>query len=577
MKKIISLFLLIVVSYGENITKNTQLYIGSTQNTPQKLLQDMNKFTPTKLEHINIGYDDTNAVWLKFDITNNSDQTIEKTIYQDSAIVDESFLYTLDEHNNIIDTIITGVAYRLEFDYLIGFHYRKSIAPHSTAHFLLKVASQTSSVHFSLHLLDYEEFVSIDVKKQFINFAIFGGLVALLIYNFANFIFTRDTVFLYYSFYLFSAIWNQVSMTSLVLHFMNYFGVISQKYVDFERYFGIFNMLLFTIGMIMFTKAFLATKQYPKIDKLLTFIILIMFATAMASTHNDYLLELMITLNGFVYIALLGVGIYALTQKNQFALVYVIGWGILLGGIISAVLYHQGYLNSWYTAYPYTPDVTILIEAFIFSFALANKINIIGREKERVAHALETKETLIREIHHRVKNNMQTIISVYQLKLKKHLTPQIKQSTKEAEQTIKAMSTLHEILYNQDDIVSIDGKAYLERVIEHIKKGFDLQGVTIEFEYDAKLTNEELMVVAIILNELITNSAKYAFDKAQGVIKISIKTDKNTTLLYSDSGDGFDDSLANSSFGLRLISLLVENQFDSKLNKINKNSFQIIW
>ncbi|MBN1798625.1 MAG: PAS domain S-box protein [Spirochaetales bacterium] len=179
---------------------------------------------------------------------------------------------------------------------------------------------------------------------------------------------------------------------------------------------------------------------------------------------------------------------------------------------------------------------------------------------------LREKETLLREIHHRVKNNLQIISSLMNLQL--HSIPD--ESTikifKQCESRIKAMALIHEKLYQSEDIEKIDFKEYLKSFIFHVihSHRLDHTKVKIKLQVQHVFLNIDIAIpCGLIFNELITNAIKHAFSqKREGLIQISLHSEEeNYILVVSDNGKGLPDDFRikkENSLGLQLVEMLVK-------------------
>ena len=226
---------------------------------------------------------------------------------------------------------------------------------------------------------------------------------------------------------------------------------------------------------------------------------------------------------------------------------------------------------------------------FLLSIAnvLASEIERKSRE-EAIEVALREKEILLKEIHHRVKNNMQVISSLLSLQANKLEDRQILEAFTEAESRVRSMALVHEILYQSDNISEIDLQKYFERLIWHIVDIFNGQATNIETTIKArgvKLGIDQAISCGLIVTELLTNSFKYAFPQENtGRIKINAEREKNNTIVMtvSDNGIGlplnFDPSTART-LGLRLVTGLVEEQLEGgwELIKCNGACWKIHW
>lgn len=196
------------------------------------------------------------------------------------------------------------------------------------------------------------------------------------------------------------------------------------------------------------------------------------------------------------------------------------------------------------------------------------------KNQERIKSDLLEKETLLKEVQHRVKNNMQVVYSLLNLQSRKIKDEEALKLINESKHQIKSILLVHESLYRSANMVSIDFGEYIENLVMNL---FDL------FMVDRSLISREINVVkvglsiqqaipcALIINELVTNSLKYAFPGSRaGRITISLKSvdDLNYELAVSDNGVGFSESDIDSSnsLGVTLVNTLARQIYgDVKL------------
>ncbi len=184
-------------------------------------------------------------------------------------------------------------------------------------------------------------------------------------------------------------------------------------------------------------------------------------------------------------------------------------------------------------------------------------------EKE---HLLIEKEWLLKEVHHRVKSNLQIVLSLLESQSRRQLSSEAFNAIQESQNRVYAMSLIHKKLYHSTDVASIDMDDYLRDLIQHLRESFG-QADSIRFTLSLEshhLDVSQAVPVGLIVNEAITNSIKYAFpDKSPGnEISISYKiTDDKVDLTISDNGVGM--TLAQKekaeSLGLKLIRGLAED------------------
>lgn len=233
-------------------------------------------------------------------------------------------------------------------------------------------------------------------------------------------------------------------------------------------------------------------------------------------------------------------------------------------------------LNAEYdytTMWRYIIFIGAIVIIIIFSFYFWNKL--LRREikqRKQIEHELsrtllevnkqnENKTVLLQEIHHRVKNNLQIIISLLRLQGNTHTNQDVKDALQEAIERINSISMVHEHIYKNPNLVEIDLKSYISNLGEELKRIFiDSKEIKIDVKcHDTKLEIKPMIPLALILNELYTNSFKYAFkNKTNGHISIELFIeDEVLHLLYNDDGEWFNNSYTRN-FGTYLIDIFTD-------------------
>lgn len=199
---------------------------------------------------------------------------------------------------------------------------------------------------------------------------------------------------------------------------------------------------------------------------------------------------------------------------------------------------------------------------------------LIAEQKHIIENSLVEKDSLLKEIHHRVKNNLQMVSSLLSLQTKNTRSKAAIVALEEGKSRVKAMALIHQKLYQNDDLSVIEMQGYIESLINSVQSVYKKGGHNISITIDAEGTELDIdraIPFGLILNELVSNSFKYAFPDNDENGKIYIHLRKNGDqgyFEYTDNGVGLpedSDERAHSSMGLRLINRLV-NQLQSKLN-----------
>ena len=179
------------------------------------------------------------------------------------------------------------------------------------------------------------------------------------------------------------------------------------------------------------------------------------------------------------------------------------------------------------------------------------------KEKESsLKRAIDEKNIMLAEVHHRVKNNLQIINSLISLKSRKINDSYTNEIINEIQNRIKSMGLIHEQLYQQSDFSAIDIHTYIELLTKQISESFIEENVKFEIDVPPySIDLDTLIPLGLIITEIITNSLKYAFPNQNGVIKISLHAINNEYKLeISDNGIGFDpESSSGKGIGTQLI------------------------
>ena len=204
---------------------------------------------------------------------------------------------------------------------------------------------------------------------------------------------------------------------------------------------------------------------------------------------------------------------------------------------------------------------------------------LIAEQKHIIENSLVEKDSLLKEIHHRVKNNLQMVSSLLSLQTKNTRSKAAIEALEEGKSRVKAMALIHQKLYQNDDLSVIEMQGYIESLVNSVQSVFKKGGHNINITIDAEgveLDIDRAIPFGLVLNELVSNSFKYAFPDDDQTGKIYIHLRKNGEqgfFEYTDNGVGLpedSDERVNSSMGIRLINRLV-NQLQSTLN-IDKSS-----
>lgn len=196
--------------------------------------------------------------------------------------------------------------------------------------------------------------------------------------------------------------------------------------------------------------------------------------------------------------------------------------------------------------------------------------------EEALQDALSEKEVLLREIHHRVKNNMQIIIALLRMQARRIDDKDLTRIFDDCRDRVEAMSLIHEALYQSDDLAHIDFGRYLDKLSRNLSQAYDIsrKGIALTVDYcDVAMSIDQGIAVGMVIVELVTNALKHAFQEESegGTIRITMTYDgpDSVKLIIADNGSGlpFDLDFQNlSSLGLRLVNGIVRRELSGSMD-----------
>jgi len=251
-------------------------------------------------------------------------------------------------------------------------------------------------------------------------------------------------------------------------------------------------------------------------------------------------------------------------------------------------------LLSWIYTHPKGTDLNILIGAgiiiammFIRQILALEESNEARRllesnqkkleiREQQIKSSLEEKEVLLKEIHHRVKNNMQIISSLLSLQSRYVKDEDDGEIFKECQNRVRSMAMIHENLYRSPNLAEINLQEYLQSLITGLFSSYGANPQLIITQMDLEKVSvdiDKFISCGLIINELISNSLKYAFPSNEGEITLSLRRlDGNELeMVVADDGVGFPENLdfrRTESLGLQLVNNLVK-QLDGEIELEN--------
>jgi len=212
--------------------------------------------------------------------------------------------------------------------------------------------------------------------------------------------------------------------------------------------------------------------------------------------------------------------------------------------------------------------ILVLISALALLFFIFIVIAYRNNQKKKIINQLlveqnNAKANIIKEIHHRVKNNMAVVNSLLRRQSKDIKDPMVIDILKEAQGRVVSMAILHEKMYKADNLESVDIKEHIEDLVADLIKAYVVHtDIKLELNIQSVQFNmDKLVPIGLIINELVTNSLKYAFkDRSSGVIYLELQKKLNNSieLIIGDDGIGIKENKESDHMGTALINSFVK-------------------
>lgn len=221
-----------------------------------------------------------------------------------------------------------------------------------------------------------------------------------------------------------------------------------------------------------------------------------------------------------------------------------------------------------------------VVAMIVFAVSKIRSNRKLSAEKAKTETLLRDRETLLREIHHRVKNNLQVVSSLLSIQGREITDDKAQQAVNESRNRVHSMALIHQFLYGEQNVSSIDMPQYVEQLSRKLFSTYrvDHDQVQLHVEVDPILLDVDTAIpVGLIINELITNALKYAFpDDREGNLWVSLKEQNGVlTLQVRDDGVGAKNEIPkSSSFGMKLLNAF-KQKLEAEFEITNNQGMQI--
>ena len=545
-------------------------------HTFKSVTQENFKMVPNHI--ISLGYVKS-KIWVKIKIDTAS-LASETVLKINNPFVDNiTLLYALKGRKQVKESL--GIQYpqsKNKFNHFVPV-FSIPTKKMASQELYLKIESRYPML-IQVSIFSKEKFYKERITPYLIGGLLLGGLLLMGIYNLFLFFSTKDFSYILYVLALFSTILSQGYIYGILIPYM------SPNSPEFTFRFPVIMMCFTGIFSTLFTLRFLSVKKtsIKLYYLLLTIITLFIINISLELMKFDFLsrkLNFVLVISSVL--AMFSTALYSLIKKNKIAVYFTIAWSFYLLGIIVYAFKTIGFLpHNTFTSH--FIHIGTFMEVLLLSFALGHKYSLVRLEKEKLEHqtredleqlvkiqvikleaSLEEKEILLKEVHHRVKNNLQIIISLLDLQVASVKDHKSKDIIAQSKARVYSMSLIHQKLYQSNNLTSVNMKTYLDELFTYLRNIYvdETKNTTCNLFIDTiELSLTQAVPLGLIVNELLTNSFKYGVTKEKdNTINISLSSYKNELILkIADSGKGFEENKSTpeikNSLGLFLVKSL---------------------
>jgi two-component sensor histidine kinase len=538
-------------------------------------------------KNINLGLLRDTTLWIKLKFYNSADKNISKVLQVRNPLLESVTLYT-DASQNTKTLLDKKKSKELHTSFLLN------LEPKKVKTYYLKVKNTTTTLRLGIALKDNMLYLQEQYHEKLVIFVFFTIIAMLMFYNLLLYLYSREKSYIFYTLYLFALLFQQSTYLGITqLYFPAWF-------VYYDNLGVVFKVNLLYITAILFARSFLQTQNYKLVDKIYKlFLILGIVEMPLFGTSWFYYPEVAIaTALGFIFFNMFA-SIYIYKQGFTQARFFVLGWFFQLIGFTLMILDGLGFIAIM----DRLPNIVMFftsIEAILLSLAFVDRYIILKRAKElsdaklftelhnrqkiveaeikkatkQLEISLTNEKNLLKELHHRTKNNLQLILSLIRMQSDK-LDEKTQIPCKDLENRINVIAQTQQMLYVNDDLQKIDMYEYISSLCYHLES-LSLRTVScyVDIE-DLDMPIKEAGYLGLVVNELLTNSIKYV-DKDEVEVRLRLtKEEDEYILVFEDNGRGIDvQNLTDDTLGLQLIKTLVQTQLEGELSMQNENGMQ---
>jgi two-component sensor histidine kinase len=581
----------VIALHGIEITPQTtritllphaQIFFDPARSTTIDTIQTRS-FKPVTQKRIGFGYAPDRDIWVQIDLRNPTDKPLQRILEYSHPLTTHIKLYDGRTHTLIAED---GLLHNVRHRQTLNPHFVLTLPPHASQIYYLKASSTVTALVLQLDLWEPEAFYNHALYMRSLLALFFGAMFIIVIYNLIIYFVTGESSYLYYV--LFFAF--------VTLHQFSYRGVAAlilptdtiRLLVDHATYVvaaPVFFLMLFT-GKI------LRLKQYPKLSRFMHILFwLFPISIVMMQLLEHYRFRAPLSVS--MFFVLFAITLYALYRRNVQARYLTLGWALFWTAALMMYLSNIGVYDI-FSRVPFYTELTLVTEALIFALSLAMMIRQTNQEKleaqqqyidfqaeeeqrltrevtkrtQQLSQSLQEKDVLLKELNHRVKNSIQTIVSFLRLQIDDTEDNATQKALTVIENRILAINHLYALLNTRENLIHVDAHTYFDLLATTIQKSFRNRNTAIDIHTTVQLPAQTAIYCGFIINEALTNAFQHAFgDDEQGHIALSLSEQESLfRLQIQDNGKGFDPSQTFTSLGLTILKSLATVQLKGTLH-----------
>jgi len=546
---------------------------------------------------------ESKTVWLYIKITNNSKNKKSNIIEFPYPLLD--YINVLEyEKGILIDDYLTGDLTKFDTRKVNSntFVIPYEIQANSSKEFIFAINSK-GTLNLKMNFSEIKEFTNKAKDNAIILGIYYGAILIMLVYNLFLYFIIKEKVYLYYVLFHFFYLFVQLTLNGLA------FEYFWPNIPEINTYFIFAIMTLTNFAAILFTNSFLEIKNLHK--KLYNYFRFLKFITVLLFISN-FIMSYSFNAKAIAFVSIITVsslfvtGLYILLKdKTISSRFFVIAWSFILIGILLTEFSFIGVLPINLITL-YANQIGAMLELSLLSIALAYRYNYIfsklsqrelqlsyfnekleqtikertqtiNTKNKQLSIELKNKNILHKELFHRVKNNLHMVSSILYTHSKKIKDKDAIEVLENSMQTISSIGMIHERLYKSGNLEFINFNEYLFSLINYIKQTIPFSKIIFEIKCtNIMITLKNAVPLGLIVNEIITNSIKHAFNDNnfnKKIINVKIQKDKDNILFLniSDNGSGIKDKNFKKNFGFKLIESLVKFELKGNLKYFSHN------